>query len=188
MTRCSVLTAPLPSTVRLNGGEIPISTDFRVGILFAGILKDQTLLPAARERLALRLYYPHLPDEISHAEAFLAVCRFYSRMQDEKTYAQKNIYSQKKCEPILDFDVDGDRIYAAFYNAYGIDLCTATLHWWQFLALLTALPADCAFMRTVSLRCMDPAQVRDEETRRRLRRAKAGVRIRRTVENREEQR
>ena len=76
--------------------------------------------------------------------------------------------------------MDGDRIYAAFYAAYGIDLCTARLHWWQFLALLVSLPRDSAFMRTVALRCMDPAEVTDDAARKRLRMAKARVRIRST--------
>ena len=47
------------------------------------------------------------------------------------------------------------------------------------LALLVSLPRDCAFMQTVSLRCMDPSEVQNDDARRRLRRAKAQVRIRR---------
>lgn len=40
----------------------------------------------------------------------------------------------------LDYDADADYIYAAFVQAYGIDLMTADLHWWTFLALMRGLP------------------------------------------------
>ena len=89
-------------------------------------------------------------------------------------------------EPILDFIVDGDRIYGAFYAAYGIDLCAARLHWWQFLALLVSLPRDSAFMRAVALRCVDPGEIADDAARKRLRMAKARVRIRRRTDRGEE--
>ena len=180
MTACSILTSPLPEYVTVSGMRLAIRTDFRAGILFSAVLADPSLVPATRFRLALQFYYGTLPDGADPNEAFLAALRFYNRLPDtaEGECADTGGTS-RDAEPVFDFSVDGDRINAAFYAAYGIDLTAASLHWWQFLALLVALPPDCAFMRTVALRCMDPGQVKDDDTRRRLRKAKAQVRIRR---------
>ncbi len=186
MTGHSILTAPLPAAVTLSDGrELTIRTDFRVGLLFSAILSDGALCPASKRRLALRLYYDALPEDADAGELFCAVMRFYSREQGKGTETDECTRAPQ--EPIFDFNVDGDRIYAAFYAAYGIDLCAARLHWWQFLALLTSLPQDCAFMRTVALRCMEPGDIADDEARRRLRMAKARVRIRRNPSERREE-
>ncbi len=178
MTGKSILTTPLPETVVLaDGTELAIRTDFRVGILFSAIRNDPMVSPASKRHLALRLYYESLPEKADPDELFHAAMCFYSRASEKRT---EDGCPHTQQEPIFDFTVDGDRIYAAFYAAYGIDLCTARLHWWQFLALLVSLPRDSAFMRTVALRCMDPAEVTDDAARKRLRMAKARVRIRST--------
>ena len=180
MTGYSILISPLADTVTLADGTVlAIRTDFRVGLLVSVILSDPTLCPASKRRLALRLYYERLPEGADPDALFDAAMSFYRRNRGDGANPAGRATVR---EPILDFIVDGDRIYGAFYAAYGIDLCAARLHWWQFMALLVSLPRDSAFMRAVALRCVDPGEIADDAARKRLRMAKARVRIRRRTD------
>ncbi len=52
----------------------------------------------------------------------------------------------------FDFTQDAEYIYASFWQAYGIDLHTATLHWEQFMALFEGLPQDTAIKEIINIR------------------------------------
>ena len=54
----------------------------------------------------------------------------------------------------MDFIQDGQLIYAAFMQSYGIDLNDqrGKLHWWKFTALLRGLPSNTRFMEVVQIR------------------------------------
>jgi len=78
---------------------------------------------------------------------------------------------------VFDFLEDGDAIYAGFYRSYGLDLTAVSLHWWKFMALLRSLPADTEFMSRVELRSMDLSRIEDDRVRRKLRRARAKIRL-----------
>lgn len=54
----------------------------------------------------------------------------------------------------FDFLQDGPYIYAAFMQAYGIDLLEerGRLHWWKFVSLLQGLPGDTKFSEIVRIR------------------------------------
>ena len=45
----------------------------------------------------------------------------------------------KPDDPIMDYEVDAEAIYAGFRQQYGIDLLRANLHWYEFRALLSGL-------------------------------------------------
>mgnify|MGYP002521702001 FL=1 len=55
----------------------------------------------------------------------------------------------------FDFAIDGALIWAAFLQAYRIDLHTARLHWWDFMALFRNLPEDCRICRIIDYRTHD---------------------------------
>lgn len=77
----------------------------------------------------------------------------------------------------ISFSVDADRIIAAFWQAYGIDLTKERLHWWVFVALLDNLPDDTRMMKVAHIRtCPVPAPNKyNKEQRAALMRAKAAV-------------
>lgn len=54
----------------------------------------------------------------------------------------------------ISFIQDAEYIYAAFYQAYGIDLidCRGKLHWHKFLALLNGLPGDTRMSEIIQIR------------------------------------
>jgi hypothetical protein len=61
-------------------------------------------------------------------------------------------------ESVFDFREDAGRLYAAFRQAYGIDLTTENLHWWQFVELFKSLPDDTMLKRVIEIRAkpIDP--------------------------------
>jgi len=58
--------------------------------------------------------------------------------------ADENCGKENETEQIFDFWVDAEYVYAAFYQAYRIDLHKAVNHmfWGDFIALLSGLPKD----------------------------------------------
>ena len=62
--------------------------------------------------------------------------------------------SKVKGPRLFDFAQDAPYIYAAFRQAYGIDLYRehGRLHWWAFLALFQALPEDTRMREIISIR------------------------------------
>ncbi|MBQ7922284.1 MAG: hypothetical protein IJ325_06875 [Clostridia bacterium] len=183
----SVLTHPLPYSVTVDGVCVPIRTDYQTGILFGELAKDDTLDNLSRMKLGLWLYCGDDLPAVDPHRLFAAILAFYrGDAADSAGTEQPTVSKNLPAGGVFDFVWDGDQIYGAFLQVYRIDLTECTLHWWKFLALLTALPPDCAFMRTAALRCMDLSEVKDEELRRKLRRAKAMVRIRHSHKSKKE--
>lgn len=57
----------------------------------------------------------------------------------------------------FDYEFDAPEIYASFMQLYGIDLFNATLHWWQFRALLSGCFYNkCALSEKIRVRNIDP--------------------------------
>lgn len=77
----------------------------------------------------------------------------------------------------FDFLQDGAYIYAAFMQAYGIDLVEERgwLHWWKFNALLQGLPSGTKFSEIVKIRLqpMPPATKHNAAERAELARLKS---------------
>lgn len=70
-------------------------------------------------------------------------------------------------EPDFDFEVDAKYIFAAFMQAYGIDLIEVQgkLHWTKFVALLNALPSDTVFRQIRQIRSTDLSKIKDKDQR-----------------------
>lgn len=91
----------------------------------------------------------------------------------------------------FDFVQDSPLIYAAFYQAYGMDLVDqqGKLHWWKFQSLLNGLPSNTRFSEIVSIRMKPiPAPTKyNQEEREELMRLKAVYALNLTSKEREEQ-
>ncbi len=144
----------LPQTVTVCGEELPIVTDFRTGIIFEELVKDEEMSDEDKIATALVLYYG---DDVTFVsleainEAIQAILWFY---QCGDTNHQKDSEKVDTDRPAFSYDHDAGFIYQAFMNAYNIDLANDYLHWWQFRALFTSLPEDCNFMKIVGYRVM----------------------------------
>lgn len=161
----SILTKPLPETVRVDGKEYGINTDFRRWLEFEKISIDGAMSEQDRIVRMLQLGYRYeLPSNIGLA--LQALIDFYKGGHDTvKTY-QKGEGNKKRA---YDFEYDAPYIYAAFLAQYQIDLQTATLHWWQFRALFQALSEDNQIVKIMEYRSMDLSKIKDKEQKARYR-------------------
>lgn len=99
--------------------------------------------------------------------------------------------SKESGEKAFDFVQDSPLIYAAFMQAYGMDLVEqqGKLHWWKFQSLLNGLPSNTRFSEIVSIRTKPiPAPTKyNKEEREELMRLKAAYALNLTSKEREEQ-
>lgn len=80
--------------------------------------------------------------------------------------------SNKSSEPDFDFDFDARYLFAAFMQAYKIDLIEqqGKLHWIKFVALLNALPEDTMFRQIRQIRSTDLSKIKDKDYRKQIKR------------------
>ena len=134
---------PLPDTVQIGDRAYPVRTDFRIWVK-CGILLEQQQDPFSLAAELLTLCYPALPP--SFEGAVQGILSFYTGGNYIKGDGGKTE------KPLYSFAWDGDLIYAAFYSQYGIDLCDASLHWYQFRALFAGLEDSSRFAAVMEAR------------------------------------
>lgn len=120
----------------------PIDADFGVGIQILQALEDEELTEQEQIGTALSLLFPQ---GISDAQTAIAGLMWFLTDWNHDKHT-----SEDKTK-VTDYDIDQWRIYAAFRQAYGINLNTDRLHFWEFMGLLTNLP-ECAYTRVVDIR------------------------------------
>lgn len=155
----NILTDSLPEAVEIGGEVWPINSDFYIGVRFELLVQDRTLTDEERLGQALSLYYPQLPPDLP--AALSGLLWFYSCGRDrggEPAAPDKVAGStpKKAVKRAYCFEQDADLIFAAFWEAYGIDLtAVGGLHWWKFRALFKALPSECEFCKVMGYRTAD---------------------------------
>lgn len=160
----NVLMDDLPTAVTVKGAQIPIATDYRTGILFETLLKDPAVSDAEKLDTVLVLYYGDqifslLTDMEAVQEALDAIMWFYRCGADETEDPDEGGTGRRK-DPAFAYEHDAPYIYAAFVEAYGIDLTKNRLHWWQFRALFLGLPETVLFYKIMGYRTMEiPAKM-----------------------------
>ena len=123
----------------------PIDADFRTGIQITMCMSDSDLTKNEKLYTALDLLFPEgYPSDINVASEGL-----YWFMSGWITDNQTK--KSGDSVPVMDFNMDQWRIYAAFLEKYQINLNADTLHFWEFMGLLNALE-DCSFINVIQLR------------------------------------
>lgn len=120
-------TKALPNTVEVDGELFSIETDFRLWLKYS--IEISKLLPGERYSVAYLF-----KNEIPTGDIITALNKFAFPKADIPRQMGEN-----SNEIILDYEIDADLIYAAFLGQYGVDLLTAELHWYQFVALLKGI-------------------------------------------------
>ncbi|MFR0815848.1 MAG: Gp15 family bacteriophage protein [Enterococcus casseliflavus] len=94
-----------------------------------------------------------------HKIRFLSILEAFDIWEKPKPrYDKKGNKLKPKMKEIADqhfsFDYDAPNIYAAFYQAYGIDLFDqrGKMRWEKFIALFGGLPDETRFRQIVSIR------------------------------------
>lgn len=146
-----------PDAVLVDGGVYPIRTDYRAGIAYSMASLDGSLTP---QRL-LDIWFPG-PVPADFAAAQEAVNAFCRRTED--------VPSSNQDGPMpYSYLADAGAIFAAFQRVYRIDLSTAQMHWWRFMALLEGLVTH-NFEDRVQYRISDPGKIKDKARREHFRR------------------
>ena len=158
----NILIDLLPSSVKIDGTEYEINSDFRTSVLFSLLMEDDNLNEEEKVLQALNLYYPVVPDNLE--EAIEQIKWFYSCGKLDNPIGNKKVRASSK--KVFDFEVDANYIYSAFMSQYNIDLQDIEeLHWWKFKALLEGLKEDNKLSKIIEYRSVDLSKIKDKEQR-----------------------
>lgn len=147
----NVLLDRLPESVNVGGREYPIDTDFRAGIEFElAVQNGKTQLVDYLRPWYGAVGYPQDIVGAVDAAIWFYRCGVTEDKPKEGNGTQAKISRQGYC-----FDMDAEAILSSFWQAYRIDLTTASLHWWVFRALLSGLPEESEFKKRVYIRTCD---------------------------------
>lgn len=143
----SFLIDEFPEAIQVGDKVLAINTDFRVGLQILLDFEDLELADWSRQYLMINRLYADLPEEKDYEEAAMQAVKYLnggeSDLEGESREAKPRVYSFKE---------DGQLIYAAFHQTHGIDLKTAQMHWWKFLALFMDLGSETHFNSLVNMR------------------------------------
>lgn len=165
----SILIDDLPEEI----DGVPIRTDYRYMVMFEELVRDPDLDNAEKILRAIDLLYAEPVPDIK--SAWDGLLWFYGGGHNQDRASGKS----GKSRPVYDFNQDAERIYAAFWQIYRIDLQSAPLHWWSFRALLGNLPDTCLMGEIMRIRATDASGLRGAE-RKRIRRLQEIYAIKRT--------
>ena len=127
----NLLTDNLPEEI----DGIPIDTDYRNMIKLDQLILDENISSSDKFLLALNLLYQEPVPDLQ--KAWDGLLWYYSMGNEPEKLENR---PAKKSKSVFDFEQDANLIYAAFLEVYHIDLQQTPLHWWTFMALLSALP------------------------------------------------
>lgn len=178
----NILTDNLPTELVICGENCPIRSDFRTFIKVSEtVLGSEWSIEKTLD--LIKLVFINVPPNLY--EAIRAVMWFLSPPREQENGEKTDEAARKR---VFDYEVDSYYIYSAFMQQYGIDLCSAELHWWQFKALFDGLTEDTQFIKIVQIRSMDLNDIKDKDMKKRYRKMKALYKLpdNRTQEQKEE--
>lgn len=138
-----------------------IETNFRTMVLFEQLIFADEIPEEQRLIIALNFFWKEPP--ASFEDAVDGLLWFYR-------CGEENSQIEDSCDNdgprAYDFDEDGDYIYAAFLQQYGIDLQDVqSMHWWKFKALFSALNEDTRIVKIMQYRTVDTSKMQGDERR-----------------------
>lgn len=144
----SFLIEQFPDAIEIDGEVYAVNTDFRIGLQIMADFENPEFDQDEKAYLMLNRLYPDLPENKGvefYQEALGKATKFLNAGDEtgQETEGKPRLYS---------FDKDARLIYSAFSQTHGVDLQTADMHWWRFIALFMDLGADTAFDSMVNLR------------------------------------
>lgn len=156
----NILIDDLPSEI----AGVPIRTDYRYMLLFEELLHDTKVNSGVKVLQSIDLLYTApVPDVQSAWDGLLW---YYSGGHYHPEDRQGTGRTGSAQRQIYDFEQDAERIYAAFWQVYQIDLQVAPLHWWAFRSLLFSLPETCLMGEIMRIRATDISGLKGAERRR----------------------
>lgn len=166
----NILLDSLPETVKVNGKEFSIDSDFRTCIILEKILDNKSLDSKHKVIELLDLFYGE--DQPDSAEAAVgAIMKFYCCGEEPSKAARpkKNGNVEIKPKMIYSFEHDASYIFSAFLTQYGIDLNEIEyLHWWKFQALFRSLNDSNKIVEIMGYRAANLGEISNKKERERI--------------------
>ncbi len=169
MNRFNVLIDEPPVAVEVNGRLYHIHSDFKTVLAYlrlqAGGDDDED-----KARFGLSLFYG---DDIARddiPELFEYMGYFIRRGADKEEHRDTGA-------AVFDLMTDSGRVFAAFLQAYRINLRRASMHWWTFCELLEGLPKGTHLSDVIEIRGRKFEKWMKPADRNELQRAKDRYRI-----------
>lgn len=139
-------------SVRIENKEYLVNASFDKVLRVFDLLKDKDVTSHVRIEAALTIL---IVNDIEHMNineksALIDSLMVYfsnNRVEKQNVDLQGNPLPDEKQEEVYRINHDGDLIYSAFMQAYGIDLIDVQgkLHWFKFCSLLKSLPRNTKF-------------------------------------------
>lgn len=160
----NILFDTLPTTIQIEEKEVPIKTDFRCWLRFAGIVQKYDLdnitvgeFVEMMEKIISTVFKD--PEDIEiNVSLFSNLLNFYVGF-----YERKNKKEKEEQEKSFDFEIDADAIYASFVKEYGIRLKDTEMHWYEFRTLFGHLADDTPIGKLIQIRMMKESDVPKEK-------------------------
>lgn len=167
----AALYEPFPESIHADGQEYKILTDFREWLRFSDMLHDTEI--SAADKAAIMGEWLTNPPETITAEIVTGLLAFLRADALNPDPPEPDEDEPDEPEPphppYFDFTYDAKWILGDFRRFYGIDLRRAEyLHWWEFRALLSALPDESMTMRRVAYRSADLNKIKNKAERARI--------------------
>ena len=161
---------PLCYFIKSGDDVFEIETDFRAWVAFEITLSDTKKTNEQKFFEIIQRYKNKAPQDAQ--KAIDGLLWFYQggESKDQKPENKPSPVAspiRKQGSAIYDFEQDAGLIYAAFRQAYNIDLLrTDYLHWWTFRALFLALPGNTKLVEVMGIRATKLDGLSDAEKQR----------------------
>ena len=141
----------LPDTVKVNGRDFFIHSDFRTMLKIFRMLEDPDVLDIHKDTLLVKWFFEDEAPE-NWVEAF----ENFARCGEPP--------APKKAAREFDYEFDAPEIYASFLQLYGIDLLEEKpMHWWRFQILLSGCMAmETPLSEKLRIRRLDVSKCADK--------------------------
>lgn len=167
---------PLPDSVPVGGSACKILTDFRDWLKFIDLTKDENIQPEYKLDF-MRNWFEIVPEFITKEmyQGLRDFCEAKPINPDTKRKDEPDLLSRP---PTFDWCLDAKFVIADFRRFYSIHLPeTEYLHWWEFLALLYALPDESQTFRRIGIRSADLSRIKDPDRKRAVMEAQMRIAI-----------
>lgn len=138
----NLLVDTLPESVTIANTEYQVNSHFKACLKTILVCENDEFTPQEKQWVLVKNLYPKIPSNIPEALE-RATWFLNGGKESENDVSGPRLYS---------FSKDESMIFAAFRQTHGIDLATANLHWWAFLALFMDLGQDTVFCQITALR------------------------------------
>ena len=161
----------LPETLKINGKEYPIITDFREWIRFSDMLKSD-LQPQYKLEFLAEMFLEDAPDlyteegveeVMDSITSFLSLeaLEFPNQYSDELEEVEDKDATEKKA---IYYEQDAPYIISAFRREYQVNLLSVPyMHWWEFRMLLDGLSEESQIKKRIYWRTCDVSKMEKKE-------------------------